>query len=140
MKNSFLELIKDFGLDPSQPQKPLFSGLIVDEITEAGTSAIAFATFYNRYSSAVGKTLYLTNIFVRSGNRGKDVGRKLFNELMKIAKRTQCSRLEFMSNVSNHGAIEFFRKLGANNLSLTEGLQVFEWETEQNYSMCNDFE
>lgn len=128
--NFKLELVRDSGLNPSQPQHPLFNGLIVDETTAAGVRPIAFATFYYSYSSWEGKTLYLINIFVRAGHRSKGVGRQLFNELMRIVKRTNCHRIEFETNIRNRRAIEFYLELGARNMTATDGWQVFEWEAD----------
>lgn len=126
-------MLPDSGLhEDAQSKHPSFNGIIVEEQNATGTHAIAFATYFNSYSTWQGKVFYLMNIFVRAEHRGKGVGKQLFTELMKIAKRTNCHRFEFHANNKNYGAIVFYEKLGIINLTATEGWDYFEWEPNKN--------
>lgn len=121
-------MLLDSGFDATQPSKPFFCGLIVEEKTATGVDAIAFATFCNAYSTWEGKVFYLTDIFVRAKHRGRGVGKQIFFELFRIAKRTNCHRFDFHANIKNNAAREFYRKFGVINLTEAEEWQLYNWE------------
>jgi len=65
--------------------------------------------------------LYLEDIFVEPGFRGRGIGRALLVELARIAVREKCGRMNWQVLDWNTPAIEFYRALGAKMLP--------EWET-----------
>lgn len=101
-------LIKDaFG------KNPLFKVLLAKK----GNKAVGYAFYFFTYSSFLAKkTLYLEDIFITESVRKLGIGNLLFDELVKIAKKNKCGRMEWCVLDWNYNAIRFYEKLGANQL------------------------
>ena len=83
-------------------------------IAELDGAAVGFALFFPNYSTFLGKAgLYLEDVFVRPGARGRGVGRALLCRLAAIAMERGCGRLEWAVLDWNESAIGFYKKLGA---------------------------
>jgi len=75
---------------------------------------VGFALFFHNYSTFVGKPgIYLEDLFVLPEMRGKGVGKKLFLELVRIAKDRNCGRIEWSVLNWNKPAIDFYKNMGA---------------------------
>jgi len=73
-----------------------------------------YAFYFFTYSSFLArKTLYLEDIFISQKYRSKGTGRMIFKELVNIAKKEKCMRLEWCVLDWNKNAIKFYDKLGA---------------------------
>ncbi len=107
-KNAVSRLIKHaFG------NKPLFNILIA----KTNGLAIGYAFYFFTYSSFLArKTLYLEDIFISENHRNKGIGKLFMRELLKIAKRQKCGRMEWCVLDWNKNAINFYDKLGAREL------------------------
>ncbi len=82
-----------------------------------GKEAIGYAFYFFSYSTFLARpTLYLEDIYISDKCRGYGVGKKLMNELMKIAKETKCGRLEWIVLDWNKNAIDFYDRLGAKHM------------------------
>jgi len=101
-------LIKDaFG------KKPLYYLLLAK--TDGKT--IGYAIYFYTYSSFLAKrTLYLEDIYISSEFRKLGTGKLLFDELVKIARKKSCGRMEWCVLNWNSNAIRFYDKLGAKAL------------------------
>jgi GNAT superfamily N-acetyltransferase len=76
-----------------------------------------FALFFHNYSTFLGKPgVYLEDLFVKPGLRGKSVGRSLLQYLAKIAVERNCGRLEWSVLDWNESAIGFYKSVGAEPL------------------------
>lgn len=107
-KSAGKRLLKD-----SFSKKPVINVLIA----EKGPEALGYAIYFFTYSSfRARKTLYLEDIFVSEKSRNSGIGKLFFNELIKIAKKNKCGRLEFVVLDWNVNAIKFYEKLGARHL------------------------
>lgn len=83
-------------------------------IAEYNSDAVGFALFFHNYSTFVGKPgLYLEDLFVIPDLRGKGIGKKLFLEVVKIAKERNCGRLEWSVLNWNTPAINFYKSMNA---------------------------
>jgi GNAT superfamily N-acetyltransferase len=81
---------------------------------EAAGEPVAFALFFQNFSTWMGRPgLYLEDLFVKPGVRGKGYGRALLVRLAQIAAERGCGRMEWAVLDWNEPAIEFYRKLGA---------------------------
>lgn len=90
--------------------KPTAEVLIADLDGEA----FGFALFFLNYSTFLGRPgIYLEDLFVRPGARGRGVGRALLGRLAAIARERSCGRLEWAVLDWNESAIRFYEKLGA---------------------------
>lgn len=98
-------LIKEaFSLNPS------FEILVADKKGEILGYAFYFYTFS---SFKAMKTLYLEDIFITEKYRNAGIGKLFFKELIEIASKSRCGRMEWCVLNWNVNAIEFYNKLGA---------------------------
>ncbi len=83
-------------------------------LAETGGEPVGFALFFPVYSTFRGRAgLYIEDLFVLPGHRGRGVGRSLLSELARIAQRRGWDRLEWQVLDWNEPAIAFYRSLGA---------------------------
>lgn len=83
-------------------------------IAEYNSNAVGFALFFHNYSTFVGKPgIYLEDLFVIPDSRGKGIGKKLFLEVVKIAKERNCGRMEWSVLNWNTPAINFYKSMNA---------------------------
>lgn len=118
-------MIRDSGLDVNQPQNPLFNSLIAEEVTGNGIQPVAYASFSNAYSARHGRTLFISDLFIRGGHRGSGLGTRIFYELLKIAKRNHCHFVEMHVELKNQLAIKFYERFCMINVTNTEGFQLY---------------
>jgi GNAT superfamily N-acetyltransferase len=79
-----------------------------------GGDPAGFALFYHTFSTFVGRLgIYLEDLYVRPGFRGREVGRALLVYLARLAKERDCGRLEWWVLDWNEPAIRFCKGLGA---------------------------
>jgi GNAT superfamily N-acetyltransferase len=91
--------------------------LAFDEGEPAG-----FAVFFPTYSTFLARPgLYLEDIFVVPGRRGRGIGRALVLHLARLANERGCGRMEWAVLDWNEPAIGFYEGLGARRLD--------EWTT-----------
>lgn len=89
---------------------PCAEGLIAD----LDGRPVGCAVFYGKYSSYSGRTeIYLEDLAVSPGARGRGVGQRLLAHVAGVALQRGASRLEWFVTRSNSSAIEFYRRLGA---------------------------
>lgn len=87
-------------------------------IAEEDSVPIGFALYFYNYSTFFGKAnIYLEDVFVYNEYRQKGYGKKLFLEIVKIAKKNNASRLDWMCLNWNKPAIDFYLNLGAKPLN-----------------------
>ena len=73
-----------------------------------------FALFFHNFSTFLARPgLYLEDLFVKPGLRGKGVGRALLQYLAKLAVDRDCGRLEWSVLDWNESAIGFYKSIGA---------------------------
>lgn len=82
-----------------------------------------FAVFYQTFATTTGQPgLHLDDLYVRSEFQGKGVGTKMLSHLASIAKQRNCARFEWWVLESNVQAINFYEKIGAQEL---EELKIY---------------
>ena len=78
---------------------------------------IGLALFFQNYSTFLARPgLYLEDLFVEPGWRGKGIGKALLAAVAKLAVQRGCGRFEWAVLDWNTPAIEFYRALGARPL------------------------
>lgn len=83
-------------------------------IARAEGEPLGFALFFHNYSTFLAQRgIYLEDLFVKPGARGKGVGFALLSELARIAIARDCGRLEWAVLDWNELAIDFYRRIGA---------------------------
>ena len=80
----------------------------------AGDEPAGFALWFRSYSTFLARPgLYLEDLFVVPGFRGRGVGRQLLTHLARIAVERGYGRFEWAVLDWNAPAIAFYRKMGA---------------------------
>jgi GNAT superfamily N-acetyltransferase len=91
---------------------------------EAG-EAVGFALYFHNYSTFLGrKGLFLEDLFVRLAHRRRGCGRALLLAVARIAAERGCGRFEWMALDWNEPALDFYRQLGASEMSEWRLLRV----------------
>ena len=73
-----------------------------------------FALFFHSFSTFLGRPgIYLEDLYVRPGFRGRGIGRALLVHLAMLAKERGCGRLEWSVLDWNEPAIGFYKGIGA---------------------------
>lgn len=99
------DLEKDgFG---SQPLFYLF-------VAETGQKIVGMALYYIKYSTWKGKCVFLEDLIVTESHRKSGLGKKLFNEVVKISKQLHAERMEWQVLDWNEPAIKFYKSYNAN--------------------------
>lgn len=83
-------------------------------VAEKGNEVLGFALFYTKYSTWKGKCLFLEDFIVRESERGKGMGKLLFDQVVKVAKERKVKRMEWQVLEWNETAIGFYKKYNAN--------------------------
>ena len=75
---------------------------------------VGFALFFHNFSTFLGRAgIYLEDLYVMPGYRGKGYGKALIGQLAKIAVERGCGRLEWWCLDWNRPSIDFYLSLGA---------------------------
>jgi GNAT superfamily N-acetyltransferase len=86
-------------------------------LAELGGEAVGFALWFTTFSTFRGEPgLYLEDIFVQPGYRGRGIGKALLAAVARQAVHQGCGRLEWSVLDWNTTAIGFYRSLGARPL------------------------
>jgi GNAT superfamily N-acetyltransferase len=84
----------------------------------SGEEPVGYAILFETYSSFLARpTLYLEDIFVVPGYRGRGIGRGLLRHCIRLAEERGCGRVEWTCLDWNTGAQRTYEKLGARRLS-----------------------
>lgn len=82
-------------------------------VAEGPGGIVGISIYYYRYSTWKGKRLYLEDIVVSESERGKGVGKLLFERTMKKSLEDQCTGMMWQVLEWNEPAIRFYQKYGA---------------------------
>lgn len=102
----------------SNTSKNLANDLFVEKIcsalvAEKNQEIVGFALWYTSYSTWKGKCLYLEDFFVLPEFRNFKIGSKLFDEVVKIAKKSGVKRMDWQVLEWNQLALDFYEKKNA---------------------------
>jgi L-amino acid N-acyltransferase YncA len=75
---------------------------------------VGLALYYFKYSTWKGKCLFLEDIIVTESQRGKGIGKLLFDKVVQVSKEMKVRRMEWQVLDWNRPAIEFYKKYEAN--------------------------
>ena len=95
-------------------------------VAEDDNTIIGIAIFFPYYSTWKGRCIYLEDIVVTENQRGKGIGKLLFDKVVSFAKEYKAKRLMWQVLDWNKPAINFYKKLNADlddewiNCKLTE--------------------
>lgn len=121
-----LELIKELALYENAPDEvsvtvedmerdgfgedPVFYFFVA----EVERKIVGISLYYVKYSTWKGKCIFLEDIIVTEQYRKQGVGKKLFDEVVKVSKELNVQRLEWQVLEWNEPAIRFYEKINSN--------------------------
>lgn len=79
-------------------------------VAEKNKKIIGIALTFFRYSTWKGKVLYLEDLIVNGKHRRKGIGKKLFDEVTKFARKKSCVGLSLQVLEWNKIGINFYKK------------------------------
>lgn len=82
-------------------------------VAEHDATIVGAAIYYWRYSTWKGKRLHLEDIIVTESERGKGIGKLLFDRTMQHALDTYCTGMMWQVLDWNEPAINFYKKYGS---------------------------
>lgn len=82
-------------------------------VAQTAEGIVGLALYYFKYSTWKGKCLFLEDIIVTESHRGKGIGKRLFDEVVQVSKRSSVRRMEWQVLDWNAPAIEFYKQYGA---------------------------
>ena len=83
-------------------------------MAEGAGSVLGFALFFTNFSTFLAQPgLYLEDLYVRSDQRGRGIGKALLSRVGRIAGERDCGRFEWSVLDWNESAIRFYEKMGA---------------------------
>jgi GNAT superfamily N-acetyltransferase len=85
-------------------------------VAESENRIVGISVFYYRYSTWKGKRLYLEDIIVTEQERGKGIGKLLFDKTMEKSLSENCSGMMWQVLDWNEPAINFYQKYYEANL------------------------
>lgn len=72
---------------------------------------VGLALYYYKYSTWKGKCLFLEDIIVTESQRGKGLGKLLFDKVVQVSKEQKVRRMEWQVLDWNTPAIEFIKSM-----------------------------
>jgi GNAT superfamily N-acetyltransferase len=82
-------------------------------VAENEKGIVGLSLYYWRYSTWKGKRLYLEDIIVTAKERGKQIGKRLFERTMRHTLDENCSGMMWQVLDWNEPAINFYKKYGS---------------------------
>ncbi|GAA4333894.1 GNAT family N-acetyltransferase [Flaviaesturariibacter amylovorans] len=82
-------------------------------VAEVDGRVEGFALFYIRFSTWKGQRMYLEDFYVNDQLRGKGLGKLLFDQLIREARRRRLNGIQWQVLEWNEPAINFYKKYGA---------------------------
>ncbi len=89
-------------------EQPVFEFFVAE-----GEHIVGLALYFYSYSTWKGKCLYLEDLIVTQSQRGKGIGKLLFDKIMLQAKAADAHRVVWQVLDWNEPAIRFYESLGA---------------------------
>lgn len=87
-------------------ENPLYECLVA----EVDNKVVGLALWYYRYSTWKGKRLYLEDIIVTKEQRGKGIGKALFDLTITSARERNCTGMTWQVLDWNEPALNFYKK------------------------------
>jgi len=103
--NTVEQMEKD-GFGPN----PIFGFFVAEDDED---QIVGLSLYYWRYSTWKGKRLYLEDIIVTEAQRGKGIGKKLFDITLQHALDSECTGMMWQVLDWNTPAIDFYKKYHA---------------------------
>lgn len=74
-----------------------------------------FIGYFSLQTDPEDNSLFLSKIYLLSGQRGRGLGRQTFDYIQKLAKEADCQRIHLTVNKNNKETISFYESCGFTN-------------------------
>lgn len=112
--SEFEKLAHAMKSSPDSIIKNMQRGLIHCLLCKVEGEIVGFALYFFNYSTFEGRPgLYLEDLYVKPQFRSQGLGKALLLNLMSIAKSMDCARMEWVVLDWNQSARDFYKSLGA---------------------------
>jgi len=112
--SEFEKLAHAMKSSPDSIIKNMQRGLIHCLLCKVEGEIVGFALYFFNYSTFEGRPgLYLEDLYVKPQFRSQGLGKALLLKLMSIAKSMDCARMEWVVLDWNQSARDFYKSLGA---------------------------
>ncbi|CAK6953702.1 diamine acetyltransferase 2b [Scomber scombrus] len=123
-------------------QNPFF-GCLVAEVPEEhkskeGFTVIGYALYFYTYSTWMGRSVYLEDLYVMPEFRGNGIGKGLLCKVAKVGKDKQCVRLQLSVLNWNTPTRDFYAAKGAQDLTESEGWHFIRFDGQNLDNLAND--
>ncbi|XP_014664869.1 PREDICTED: diamine acetyltransferase 2-like [Priapulus caudatus] len=99
-----------------------FNCIVAESLdNEEQSTLVGYCLYFYGYSTFEGKHLYMEDIYVHPGHRGKGCGSRMLQQLAQVAVTTNCCKIQFVVLNWNDQALKFYEKIGAVDLTAAEG-------------------
>uniref|UniRef100_A0A0N5C3Y0 N-acetyltransferase domain-containing protein n=1 Tax=Strongyloides papillosus TaxID=174720 RepID=A0A0N5C3Y0_STREA len=115
----------------------VLKGFVVVSTKNNNEKIMGMLLYYIAYSSWKGPYYFIEDIYVEPEYRKQNIGQKLFNEVIQLAKKNNIKKIAWHVLKWNTPAINFYKKMGAENLTEIEDRQVFNMDEKaiQNFKI-----
>ena len=100
-----VEMLEQDGFGP----RPVYGFFVAEESDQV----LGLSLYYWRYSTWKGKRLYLEDIIVTERERGRGLGKMLFDRTMEKSLEEKCTGMMWQVLEWNEPAINFYKKYGS---------------------------
>ncbi len=97
------------SLDKIVAQQDFLKGFVA----EHDGRIVGYCTYFFTYHTWTGKCIYLDDLYVRPGSRGRGLGARMMQNVINMGKKEDCAQLRWQVSRWNTPAIDFYDKLGA---------------------------
>jgi ribosomal protein S18 acetylase RimI-like enzyme len=98
------------SVEKMKKEKAFFHGFVAET---ADRKIIGYASYFFCYYTWTGKSLYLDDLYIQPGYRGRGIGTDLIHEVIGEATENGCHKVRWQVSKWNQPAIDFYRKIGA---------------------------
>ena len=118
---ALIELVRELAAFEKMPDAVMNSaaqaekdmGLFGFFVAEEDGGIVGYALYFFTYSTWVGKSLYLDDLYVKPEFRGRGTGSMLLRRVCRLAEEENCRRMRWQVLRWNTDAISFYKKHGA---------------------------
>ncbi|XP_070711016.1 thialysine N-epsilon-acetyltransferase [Pempheris klunzingeri] len=106
-------------------KNPFFHGIIAEvpeqHRTQEGHTKIGYALYFYSYSSCLGRSIYMEDLYVMPEFRGKGIGKALMSKVAQLGLAAGCHQLNFTVLDWNKSSLDFYFSHGCNDVTANMG-------------------
>ncbi|XP_059912626.1 diamine acetyltransferase 2b [Gadus macrocephalus] len=95
-----------------------------------GYTVVGFVLYYYTYSTWMGPTVFMEDLYVMPEYRGKGIGKGLMSKVAQVGKEKQCTRLQLAVLDWNTRSLDFYIMKGARDMTASEGWHALRFDGE----------